>query len=59
VKEGYFLEGEKVTKEEIESRRLKLEDERIHNVYIGNQARRVTGKKLKELKKLLDDDVKK
>lgn len=53
VKESYFIEGEKTTKEVIEERRQKLEDERIHNVYLGNKAYRVTGKELRELEKMV------
>ena len=53
VKESYFIEGEKTTKEVIEERRQKLEDEKVHNVYLGNKSYRVTGKELRELEKMV------
>jgi hypothetical protein len=57
--EAYYLEGEKVSKETLEEHKQKIEDERIHNVYLGNKAYRVNGKKLRELEKLFADEPKK
>lgn len=59
VKEVYYLEGEKTTKEAVEEHRQKIEDEKIHNIYLGNKAYRVNGKKLRELEKLFAEDDKK
>jgi hypothetical protein len=52
-KEVYYLEGEKVSKEVIDTYRQKIEDEKIHHISLGSKTYKVTGKKLKELEKSL------
>jgi hypothetical protein len=60
-KETYFLDGEKVTKEAVEEYKQKVEDEKVHTIYLGNKKYKVNGKKLRELEKLfgLEEEPKK
>jgi hypothetical protein len=52
--EEYWLNGQKVTKEEVSSLREKQEEEKEYSVYIGDREYKVKGKKkLAELENLL------
>lgn len=48
-REEYWLKGMKVSKEEFESHKQQLEDEKVHYIYLDGREYKVTGKKLKEL----------
>ena len=45
----YYLNGIKSTKEEVESLKQKLEDEREHSVWVDGKEYKVSGKRLREL----------
>lgn len=45
----FWLEGVKVTKEEVESNMQKIMDEKIHQIHIDGRTFEVTGKQLREM----------
>lgn len=53
IEEQYFLEGVKKTKEEVQAYHNDKEDKKVHIVYLGEKAFKVTGKKLRELQEKL------
>lgn len=58
AKELYYIDGEKTTKENVEKLRQELEDKKIHTIYIGGKTQKITGKRLKELQKFIDETPK-
>jgi hypothetical protein len=52
-KEEYWLEGSKVTKEDVESYRQKLEDEKQHYISLDDTSYTISGKQYRELKNIL------
>lgn len=53
VEEQYFWEGEKVTKAFVASKIAEIEDNKQHRLVLGSKEYTVSGKKLKEIEKLL------
>lgn len=53
IEEQYFWEGEKVTKETVLAKVAEVEDNKKHVITLGNKEYVVTGKKLKEIEKML------
>ena len=57
-KEEYWLEGRKVTKEDVTTYRQNLEDNTKHCVYVADKPYIINGKQLRQLKSTLDDMTK-
>ena len=51
LKEVYFWEGEKTTKESVIAKIQDIEDKKEHLVNLGGKQYKITGKKLKEIEK--------
>lgn len=45
----YWLDGRRVTKEEVDKRKEEIEDNRMHSIWIDNKEFKVSGKRLREL----------
>lgn len=52
-KETYFWEGEKVSKDFVDTKLQEIEDNKEHIISLGGKQYKVKGKKLKELEKTL------
>jgi riboflavin biosynthesis pyrimidine reductase len=55
VTESYYLNGICVQKEDLDKLKQKLEDEQIHEIWVDGRRYEVTGKKLKEVMKVISD----
>ncbi len=54
----YWLEGRKVTKQEVDEYRQNVEDNTKHCVYVADKTYIINGKQLKTLKSMLEDMTK-
>lgn len=54
----YWIDGRETTKEKWDAHCEKLEDERIHEVYVDGVPHRLTGKQVKELKTKINEVLK-
>lgn len=53
VKESWFWEGEKVSKETVKERLQEQEDNKVHLVDLGGKTYKVKGKQLRKIEELL------